>query len=224
MRHYALIYVSFVVLAGLAYMLLLIWGILSSPRMGIPSISRTMADNLPLDACYFTLIFMSGQGRLAASVVQRKKFRATKTLIALTDASLVTGVLQILFLCLVTLVTLDYDDTSHYAVACTAVMVTFLHETLMFARRKVRVTATGRTWTFVQKLQIARIFFNAFCILFLGGLCTAYVIVTTSNAHNYAALNACLMEYAIFFFIIYLAVFQTSDFAPGWETVKCASA
>jgi len=61
-------------LAGIAFSGMLTWGIITSPRMGVPSVSRTQSDNLAIRACYFTLVALVGWGRLAADVYLFKKF------------------------------------------------------------------------------------------------------------------------------------------------------
>ena len=217
MKHPELFFATNLIVDAAAFMFLLIWGIVTSPRMGIPSISQTMADSVALDSCYFALIFIAIIGRTAADVAQLRVFWEWPRL---NMACVVSGILQGFFLQLVCLVTMDYNETSHYAVAGTAILLSIARESFMFIRRKK--TRPPGVWTPWAVLVVLEMVVNLFLLTALVGLVIAYVVLINSAAHNYDALNVCLIEYVIFFEVIFLVAFQLGDFNPGYPSRRCS--
>jgi hypothetical protein len=197
------------VLAGLAFAGMLIWGVVTSPRMGVPSVSMTQNDNLAIRACYVTEISIVGWCRFAADIYLFRKFDNWWV----NALALVLGLLQILFLELVAIVTLDEDKNAHYGVASTAVMIGVARETVMMWRRAC-LPPRKRPFSWQQILRTTELFLNLVMYLLLIALIFAYGAISAENQYDFERLENNFIEYAIFFGTFCLIVFQQGDFNP----------
>jgi hypothetical protein len=195
-------------LAGLAFAAMLTWGVVTSQRMGVPSVSMTQADNVGIRANYLVLVSLMGWGRLAADVYLFKKFDNWWV----NAAALAVGLLQILFLELVSIVTLDVDVNGHYVVASIAVMLGVVRESIMLWRRAY--IPQRRKPTCQETLRALALFTNLITLLLLIALIFTFGGIMAQNQHDFEALDVCFIEYSIFFVTIYLIVFQIGDFNP----------
>jgi hypothetical protein len=181
-----LLWASFV-----GYSIILLWGVNTTRRSGMPSISRMLADDVDLTIFFVLTVAMYGVSRLVASwTVEDQWVHAA-------------GALQILFLVLVAFVTLEDHEDLHYGVAGGAVFWSVVRESMLVCKRKKRARKVKR-WTPWDVLNIALIVATVACGL-------SFFLLAVINS-EYNELHMAALEYACFWLIVILPLFQAQDF------------
>jgi hypothetical protein len=213
------------------YCAIIIWGVSTTYRPGIPTLSRMLADNVAMTALFGTCVAMFGSVRTVLVYHYTKHDRfvvlhaeyGIETLIVL-----LLGAAQIVLFLLVTYITLDVNEVGHTVCASLAVGVSIARELFLYRRRwlyyrpslcrstkldrPVKPGGQTRRW-WRNNLW----FFFVVDILMIISLMVISIIfaVMVSVESTYELEGIGLMEYFIFGFVIWLTAFHGLDVHAG---------
>jgi hypothetical protein len=115
----------------------LLWGILTTARQGIQSVSQFFDDNHNIAVFFGLVTIWFGQARLLFTLDYTLKHlrQSDFSMHALVVAASVAGALQIAFMELVIFVPLSYNRGVHFAMAASSTVFGILRAVLMLVRR-----------------------------------------------------------------------------------------
>lgn len=193
------------------YAAVVITGLATSNRVGDPTISRMLADSPVL-----TFVFVAGSIAygicrfpfIIRHVGPEEYEELWGSVLRYTAAILF--VFFIVFLSLVGLVTLDYDETSHFSIAALSFIFAFFMECTMCARRWNHY---GKNAWFPKSLNIFLLF-----VLFM--MSVLFPVLAWEEEGGYIELRVAVFEYVLVGDVAYLAVmdlFPRPLFYVPWD-------
>jgi len=189
------------------YAAILAWGLLTTMRLGLPSVSRLLADDIP-GLTVFAAVGVYGYG-VARSVLTYTIFvafwlRGQRMRLGL--AVLAAGFAAVLSFVLVLIVTLDVNETAHYALAGLGLSFTLAREALLLLWRYWYWNAERR-----RARRACLLFLNLLCILALVALSVTFFVFSTLNRHDATENTRCNVEYWALGFVLLLPIYQIAD-------------
>lgn len=193
------LHLGLIILSMVSLCILLSVGVSLSNRQGFPTLSRMLNDSQVYSICFATVFFIWGDMRIISTIVYTlQEDSANCSLDLLAWGAAFFGAMQVLFMILVTLVPLDYNQTAHFWVAGTAVGSAFMRELLMAFWRQVKYSHDA--WIMVS---------NYLALTVMMGIAIAFVV--TINIKGPEMLEIAALEYMLLTIVVVLPAWQLFD-------------
>ena len=193
-------------------------GLATTQRVGIPTISRMINDNLALDACLMASLFVYFQAIFLLTYLHFVDTWNGMCLEArwLSVAAAVFTLLEGGAMLEVTVVSIDENQTGHYVVAGMSVGFAWCREILLAGRRRLMYCSL-RSGT-----RLAFYVCNWLIIALLTACTIAYVILSANDVHDFVSVTKSLLEYQIFYCVVALPIFQLMDIGEAEHVHRAA--